>query len=91
MEDYNWAMLTHAMDLFKECMSLKKLIPKIFFYKLVEQFINKGFGNVWQLALKKIHETPKIIICNSKQASMGATKMLKPQMSYRMIGPTPKP
>jgi hypothetical protein len=26
MEDYNWAMFTHAMDFFKECASLKKLI-----------------------------------------------------------------
>jgi hypothetical protein len=26
MEDYNWAMFTRAMDFFKECASLKKLI-----------------------------------------------------------------
>ncbi len=26
MEDYNWAMFTHSKDLFKEHMSLKKLI-----------------------------------------------------------------
>jgi len=48
---------------------------KTIFYKLVEQFVNKEFGNVWQLALNKIHETPKIIIYNSRQASMGATKI----------------
>jgi hypothetical protein len=27
MEDYHWAMFTHAMDFFKERASLKKLIP----------------------------------------------------------------
>jgi hypothetical protein len=27
MENYHWAMFTHAMDFFKECMTMKKLIP----------------------------------------------------------------
>jgi hypothetical protein len=27
MEDYHWAMFTHAMDFFKERASLKKPIP----------------------------------------------------------------
>jgi hypothetical protein len=27
MEDYDWVMFTHAMNFFKECASLKKLIP----------------------------------------------------------------
>jgi hypothetical protein len=27
MEDYHWAMFTHAMDFFKEHASLKKLTP----------------------------------------------------------------
>jgi hypothetical protein len=31
MENYNWAMFTHAMDFFKEHVSLKKPIPKQFF------------------------------------------------------------
>jgi hypothetical protein len=33
MEDYNWAMFTHAMDIFKECVSLKTN-SKTFFHKL---------------------------------------------------------
>jgi hypothetical protein len=31
MENYHWAMFTHAMDFFKECASSKKPIPKHFF------------------------------------------------------------
>jgi hypothetical protein len=30
MEDYNWAMFTHAMDFFKEHVSLKKPIQNNF-------------------------------------------------------------
>jgi hypothetical protein len=30
MEDCQWAMFTHAMDVLKECASLKKSIPKHF-------------------------------------------------------------
>jgi len=35
MEDYNLAMFTHAMDFFKERVSLKKPIPKHFFTSLL--------------------------------------------------------
>ncbi len=46
MKDYNLVIFTHAMDFFKECVSLKKLFPKPFFYKPLEQFVDRGFGNV---------------------------------------------
>jgi hypothetical protein len=32
MEDYNWAMFTYAMDIFKECANLKTN-SKTFFHK----------------------------------------------------------
>jgi len=35
MEDYHWAMFTHAMEFFQECTSLKKLIPKHLFTSLL--------------------------------------------------------
>jgi hypothetical protein len=35
MEDYNLAMFTHVMDLFKERASLKKLILEHFFISLL--------------------------------------------------------
>jgi hypothetical protein len=41
MEDYNWAMLTHAMNFFKEYTSLKKLILKHFFTSLVNGLLTK--------------------------------------------------
>jgi hypothetical protein len=34
MEDYHWAMFTHATMFFKDYASLKKLIPKHFFTSL---------------------------------------------------------
>jgi len=49
MEDYNLAMFTHAMDFFKECASLKKLIPKCFFTSLLNNLSTKDlstFGNL---------------------------------------------
>jgi len=41
MEDYNWVMFTHAMDFFKDHMSLKKLIPKHFFTSLFNDLSTK--------------------------------------------------
>jgi hypothetical protein len=35
MEDYNWAMFTHAMDFFKEHANMNKLIPTHFFTSLL--------------------------------------------------------
>jgi hypothetical protein len=48
MEDYNLAMFTHAMDFFKERVSLKKLIPKHFFTSLLNNLLIEDlvtFGN----------------------------------------------
>jgi hypothetical protein len=57
MEDYHWAMFTHAMDFFQEWASLKKLTPKHFFCKLIEGFVKGGFGNPWELPFNKIYGT----------------------------------
>jgi hypothetical protein len=43
MEDYNWLMFTHAMEFFKNCEIFKKSIIYLF-YKLVEQFVDRGFS-----------------------------------------------
>ncbi len=47
VEDYNLALFTHAMDLFKECASLNKPIRKHFFTSLlndqsIEDFVTLG-------------------------------------------------
>jgi hypothetical protein len=49
MENYQWTMLTHAMDFYKERTSLKKSIPEHFFTSLlndlsIEDLIT--FGNL---------------------------------------------
>ncbi len=66
-------MLTHAMDFFKERVSLKKSILEKIIYKPLEQFVDRRFGNIWQLALNKVHENLKTIVCKSKIVSLGAT------------------
>lgn len=48
---------------------------KTFFHKLIQWFVNKGFGNYWQLVFNRIHETPKTIVCNFKQTNLGATRI----------------
>jgi hypothetical protein len=52
MEDYHWAMFTHAMDFFQECASLKKLILEHLLTNLLNWFVNKGFGFPWQPPIK---------------------------------------
>ncbi len=73
MEDYNVVMFTHAMDFLKEHASLKKPIPKLFFYKPLEWLVNKGFGNTWQLTFNIVHEALKAIVYNSRTVIPGAT------------------
>ncbi len=41
MEDYNWVMFKHAMDFFKECVSLKKPVPEHFFTILLTDLLTK--------------------------------------------------
>jgi hypothetical protein len=53
---------------FEKAVSKKKEVSKP-----LEQFVDRRFGNVWQLALNKVHETLKMIVCNSKIVSLGAT------------------
>jgi len=73
MEDYNLVMFTHAMDFFKEHTSLKKPVLEHFFTSFLKRFVNKRFGNAWQLAFNRVHEAPKMIVCNSRIANLGAT------------------
>jgi hypothetical protein len=49
MEDYNWTTLTHAMDFFKECTSLNKLILKHFFTSLVNDLLTKDLVTLGNL------------------------------------------
>jgi hypothetical protein len=73
MEDYNLAMFYTCHRFLQRTCKFEETNSKTFFYKPLEQFVNKGFGNAWQLALNRIQEAPKMNICNSKQASLGAT------------------
>jgi len=53
MEDYNLAMFTHAMDFFKEHVSLKKSIPKHFFISLLNDLSTKDLVTLGNLLSKK--------------------------------------
>jgi hypothetical protein len=37
-----------------------------FFHKLILWFVDKGFGDLWQLNIDRIHKIPKMIVCNSR-------------------------
>jgi len=41
MKYYSWAMFTHVMDFFKECVNLKKSIPEHFFTSLLNDLLIK--------------------------------------------------
>jgi hypothetical protein len=56
----------------KTC-EFEKLNRKTFSYKLIEQFVHRGFGNLWQFTINKIHEIGKMTICISRHVSLGAT------------------
>jgi hypothetical protein len=54
MEDYCWAMFTHAMDFFKKHTSLKKPIPKHFFRSLLNNLLKNDLvtlGNLLSIEL----------------------------------------
>ncbi len=65
------------MDFFKECAQVGRSYFHNIFHKLTKRFVDKRFGNAWQLAMNKIHETLKMFICNSRKASLGATIIKK--------------
>jgi hypothetical protein len=56
MEDYNLAMFTHAMDFFKERMSLKKPILEHFFTSLLNNLLREDLvtlGNLFSIKFMK--------------------------------------
>jgi hypothetical protein len=56
MEDYHWAMFTHAMDFFKERASLKRLILEHFFTSLLNDLSTKDLvtlGNLLSIEFLK--------------------------------------
>ncbi len=50
----------------------EKVGSRAFFYKPLKRFVNRKFGNAWQLAFNRVHETPKKFVCNPKIMSLGA-------------------
>jgi len=53
----------------------KKTNSKAFFHQLTQQFVNIKLGNTYELVMQIIHETMMMILCNSRQANLGATKI----------------
>jgi hypothetical protein len=49
LEDYHWAMFTHAMDFFKEHTSLKKSILEHFFTSLLSDLSTKDLVTLGNL------------------------------------------
>jgi hypothetical protein len=59
MENYNWPMFTHAMNFFKERISLKKLIPKHFFISLLNNLLTKDLVTLDNLISTKFTKPQK--------------------------------
>jgi hypothetical protein len=59
IKDYNWAKFTHAMDFFKDCASLKKLILKHFFTSLFNDLSTKDLVIVGNLLLIKFMKSKR--------------------------------
>jgi len=58
MEDYHWAMFTHAMDFFQEWASLKKpILEEKNKIKIIERCVDGGFGNPLEPPFNKIYGT----------------------------------
>jgi hypothetical protein len=51
MEDCNLVMFTHAINIFEECTSLKKSIPKDFFTSLLNDLLTKDLVTFSNLVL----------------------------------------
>jgi hypothetical protein len=47
MENYNWTMFTYAMNFFQKIHEFEKVDSITFLHKLIEQFVDKRFGNPW--------------------------------------------
>ncbi len=95
MEDYNLAMFTHAMNFFKECASLKKLILKHFFTSLLNDLSIEDlltFGNLISIEFMKprrwLYLIPRRQVWVWQELRK---KVLKQPVNHRMIGLAPKP
>ncbi len=59
---------------FKRMHKFEKADSITFFQKFTQQIFNKGFRNPWKHVINIILETPKTILCNSKQLNLFATR-----------------
>jgi hypothetical protein len=73
MEDYNLVMFTHAMDFFKEHVSLKRSILEHFFTNLLNNFSTKDLLTLG--IIHKSHESLTTTLCNFKYANFGSTRI----------------
>jgi hypothetical protein len=51
---------------FQRMHEFKEADSKTFFHKLIQQFVDKEFGNLWQPTINRIYETSKIALFNSR-------------------------
>jgi hypothetical protein len=95
VEDYNWTMFTHSMDVFKKPTSLNKLIPEYFFTRLLSDLSTKDLVMYNNLLSTKFMKPQRQLY-----ATLGRwawvppklrNKVLKLQANCQMIRPTLKP
>ncbi len=59
---------------FEGIRKFEKVGFRTFFHKFIQWFVDRGFSNPWKLAINKILETLKTILCNPRQANLVATR-----------------
>jgi len=73
----------------------EKVGSKTFLHKFIKGFVNRGFGNPWKPLINRIYGTQQMTLCNSKQASQGATRFkerhVKTTCESSDDRPNPKP
>jgi hypothetical protein len=55
------------MDFFLKVRKIEKTHSITLFHKFIQQFVDRGFSNLWKLVINRIFETPKMTLCTSKQ------------------------
>jgi len=57
----------YVMDFFLKVRKIEKTHSITLFHKFIQQFVDRGFSNLWKLVINRIFETPKTTLCTSKQ------------------------
>jgi hypothetical protein len=95
MENYHWAMFTHAMDFFPKCARLKTPIQEHFFTSLLQDLSMEdlvSLGNFLSIKFMKLNRRLYVTLGKRTWVPQDLrNKMLKQLVNHQMIGLALKP